>query len=123
MRTCVFCGRSIDGRRPQAKSCSASCRAAASRARAAQRAAEARAAAFMPLPDETAQKRTEGRIREGEYRPATPAEEKRVLRLVRDHADLWRGSTTMPLATPPIMATTTVTPATATPVGTKRAVA
>lgn len=89
MRRCGFCCACIDGRRRQAIYCCGSCRAAASRARAAERAVEADFAIGSDERAETAHKRTDRLIQPQEYRLATPAEEARFERLVRDHSDLW----------------------------------
>ena len=57
MRTCAnpACGKSLDDRRPQTRSCGGPCRAAASRARKAAKAAQG---IDQPTSNETAPKRT-----------------------------------------------------------------
>ena len=62
MRCCALCGESIDGRRPQAKYCSGSCRAAVSRERRAERASDACLARNTSGTEETAQKAHTGFI-------------------------------------------------------------
>jgi hypothetical protein len=89
MRVCEFCGESIEGRRPQARFCSGSCRAAASRQRAAERAADGHPTRRPSGTEETAQKAHTRTETTDEFRPATPSEEARALRLIRDHADLF----------------------------------
>jgi hypothetical protein len=91
MRVCKNpgCGASLDGRRRQAIYRCGSCPAAASRARNAERAVEADSAVGFDERTETAQKRTDGVIRPQEYGLASPAEEARYERLIRDHSDLW----------------------------------
>jgi hypothetical protein len=89
MRTCAFCGKSIEDYRPQAIYCGGPCRAAASRARAARAPAHSEPL-VKPCPaDDTAQKATRDPMLLNAYRNATRAEEARALRLARDHADLW----------------------------------
>lgn len=84
------CRTSLDGRRPQAKYCCGSCRAAAShRKKAAQWAVDVPPTPDLVEPKKAHRNRTEGVRRSNEYSPATPADEARGLRLMRDNADLW----------------------------------
>lgn len=85
MRICVHCRRSIAGYRRQARFCSGACRAAASRARAARR-AESRD--YSPVAEKPHRNRTPPNRADSSYHAATPAEEARIARLLRRHADL-----------------------------------
>jgi hypothetical protein len=62
-RACDRCGASIDGRRPQAKFCSGSCRASASRQRAAERASTVKPLVNPATANGTAQKPHGGTMR------------------------------------------------------------
>lgn len=88
MRTCQHCGASLEGRRRHAIYCGGPCRAAASRAKAAESREPDAPVVEQRHHVECAQKRTSCATDIIQWGQLSAADQDRIERIMRDHADL-----------------------------------